>query len=207
MANEITRMGKWFIGAELVLVVVGMCVVAAISPDPNVTPESAAGVLALVAAGAVAIERVLEGIWTLVGLKNDWWPMNRMKQAVDTFTGGLNEQLTDVFTDAESFVRRLGEAEKWADDTLNDALEDVDRLRTTTLDNLQTLAQNAPANQRLQFAAASADRALNFLESKYPDLQRATFITGQSLDIAAEFVATFKDNPGRRLISVLKTGW
>jgi len=182
--------------------VAGTVVVAAISPDPNVTPESAAGVLALVTAGAVAIERLLEGIWTLVGLKKSWWPMSTIKESVDDFTAGIDKQLTNDFANIEGFVNELKNAGKLTATRLNDIQADIDHLRTTTVDNLTTLAQNAPANQRLQYAAASADRALNYLESKYPELQSAAFVTGRSLDIAADFVATFKDNPGRRLISI-----
>jgi hypothetical protein len=201
-APEISGSGRWVIGAGLVLAVVGAIVVAAISPDPNVTPESAAGVLALVTAGAVAIERILEAFWTLVGLKNDWWPMSAIKKSVDDFTAGVNKQLANDFANVEGFVKELQKAGKVTADRMTEIKADIERLRTTTVDNLETLARNAPANQRLQFAAASADRALNFLESKYPELQRATFVTGRSLDIAADFVATFKDNPGRRLISI-----
>jgi hypothetical protein len=200
--NNVSRGGWGFIVLGLLLAAALTFVVAAYSPEPNVTPESAAGILALVTAGAVAIERILEAFWTFVGLKNDWWPMSAMKKSIDDFTADINKQLTDDFSKVQGFVEELHQAQKLTDDRLDAIKADIDRLRTSTVANLKTLAGNAPANQRLQFAAASADRALNFLESKYPEVQRAAFLSGRSLDIAADFVATFKDNPGRRLISI-----
>jgi hypothetical protein len=140
----------------------------------------------------------------MVGLatKNSWWPMNRASQAVNKFVGNLNEQLSGAFTNAEDIVKRIAQAKDWSDEQLTKARQDIDNIRDTTLSNLQTLAQNAPADQRLQLAAATVDRSLSFLESKYPDLERTTLVAGQSIDIAADFVATIKDNPGRRLISI-----
>jgi hypothetical protein len=201
---QISRAGKWVIGAGLVVAVALTVVVAAISPDPNISPESAAGVLALVAAGAVAIERILEGVWMLVGLgtKNTWWPMNRASQAVDSLVGNLDEELKGVYSNAMEIVEGIAQAKNWSAEQLENARQDIENIRNTTLTNLQTLAENAPANQRLQLVAATVDRSLSFLESKYPDLERAMLIAGRSIDIAADFVATFKDNPGRRLISI-----
>lgn len=202
--SELTRPGKVVIGVGLLLALVGTVLVALFSPDPVVTPETAAAVLAIVTAGAVAIERVIEGAWTLVGLvaKNTWWPMNRANEQVNGLVNNLDQELVGVYTNAAEIVRGIVAAKKLGNDLLNSALADLETIRDTTFIDLQTLAQNAPANQRVQFVAAATSRSLEFLESKYPDLQKAMLVANRSIDITAAFVETFKDNPGRRLISI-----
>jgi hypothetical protein len=143
-APEISGTGRVVMYVGLALVLLGTIAVAAFAPDPNVTPESAAGVLALVTAAAVAIERILEGLWTLVGLRTPWWPMSRMVQAVNTFADYPNEQLEDVFNNVDGFVQQLRDDGKLADDKVEDIRADITNLRTTTLRNLQTLVRNAP---------------------------------------------------------------
>jgi hypothetical protein len=68
----------------------------------------------------------------------------------------------------------------------------------------QALAQNSRTNEELQLAAATPNAALSVLECKYhPLLQAATLVTSWSIEITAELAATFRDQRGHRLISIL----
>jgi hypothetical protein len=73
-------------------------------------------------------------------------------------------------------------------------------------DRIAELRTMAPDNQRIQLVATSAAQYLNGLEKAYadksPELHRALKTAQASVDGMQNFLVSFKDNPGRRLISL-----
>jgi hypothetical protein len=64
-----------------------LLVVVALIPVSVPDEAGAAAVLAMVAAGAVAIERALEIFWTMVGSSRpgNWWPLKPIGEWLNTF--------------------------------------------------------------------------------------------------------------------------
>ena len=61
-------------------------------------------------------------------------------------------------------------------------------------------------NQRMQLLAAAASQNVTYLHKKYgeavPDLEQALDTANAAINGLQDFLATFKDNPGRRLLSI-----
>jgi hypothetical protein len=85
---------------------------------------------------------------------------------------------------------------------LENAPQDIERLKKR-FDELRKLA---PGNQRVQLLAAAASQNVKYLTEKYGDdlveLKDAATVAYSAIDGLQDFLATFKDNPGRRLISI-----
>jgi hypothetical protein len=91
-------------GGRSVLVVLGLLLLAlliVVALIPVSVPDAAgsAAILAMVTAGAVAIERTLEGFWTVVGTSRlgNWWPLKPIGERLNTFVDQLNEPLNDFY--------------------------------------------------------------------------------------------------------------
>jgi hypothetical protein len=58
----------------------------------------------------------------------------------------------------------------------------------------------------VQLLSAAASRTVGYLQEKYgkviPDLERDARVANMAVNGLQDFLATFKDNPGRRLISL-----
>lgn len=63
-----------------------------------------------------------------------------------------------------------------------------------------------PDNERVQLLVTAASPHVDYLRKKYeanlPNLNAAAAIAGTAIDGLQNFIASFKDNPGRRLISI-----
>src|SRR5262249_42860156 len=64
------------------------------------------------------------------------------------------------------------------------------------------LALLAPDRQHVQLLAASAVNAVSYVERLLPEAQSEAAIAMQAITGVTDFVETFKENPGRRLISI-----
>jgi PASTA domain len=198
--RRVTKSGKWAMWLGALALVGAIFLVALFSPGPSITPANAAAVLALVTAGAVAIERIIEAGWTVVGLRlSTSWPMSQPKQAMNS---GLEQQARNAYEKAKQIVTSVADAQDKGDDWAEKIYKEIGDLQKTTLQDLKTLAQSAPDNQGARLVANTVDQSLAFIEKKYPELKEAMGVAGQAIDITADFVETFKDNPGRRLISI-----
>jgi hypothetical protein len=90
----------------------------------------------------------------------------------------------------------------WAQEQLPQLREELKALKR----RIAELRTMAPDNQRLQLVAASASQYINGLEKAYAstseELRRALNTAKATIDGMQDFLASFKDNPGRRLISI-----
>lgn len=192
------RWGLLWTLAILILILfflVALCPIA-----PNVGFTGPAAVLSLITAVAVGIERIIEGFWTIIGMtKGSFWPLSLINEQVNGMVNNLDEKLRPVYEEAEKAMNELAAAEKWTQEKLAEAKRELDELKTRTT-RLKALA---PDNQRVNMIAASAFQGVSFLEKKYPQAIRSAEVAHQAIVGVSDFVATFKDNPGRRLISIL----
>lgn len=192
-------------GGRLALVVSGilllaLLIVVALIPV-NVPDEAgAAAILAMVTAGAVAIERALESLWTMVGSSRlgNWWPLKPIGERLNKFVDQLNEPLNDFYQQAKA---RAGDASE-ASANFQPWLEDADRYLGELERNIKRLQQLAPGDSEARAIAAGASRAVVGLQKHYPGLQSVATDANKALASVNEFVQTFEDNPARRLMSL-----
>ena len=168
-------------------------------------PDSMAA-LAFITGAAVGIERTIEALWTMLGgLLGSYWPLNVINNQVLTLSDELDTSLKPFHEEA---IKKIEEAKKIANldpaikKRLEDAPADIKRLKKR-FDELQRLA---PGNQRVQLLAAAASQNVDYLTEKYGDvvagLKDAATVANSAIDGLQNFLASFKDNPGRRLISI-----
>lgn len=182
------------------LLLIGMFIVAVFSPAPNANLTATAA-LAIITTTAVGIERIIEAMWTLVGMLKkfgSFWPLNIINKQVEDLIGGLNENLSPVFEQASAAIADAQAAGTLTAEKVAEARAELDRMKT----HIAELKKLAPDNQRVQLISASAFQGVNYLEKKYPGVRDAAAIANQAIIGVSDFVATFKDNPGRRLISI-----
>ena len=182
-----------------VILVIIFCYVSGNANTTAVAQGNAAGLLALIAAAAVGIERILEGFWTIVGqLSHAWWPINEMAAQVKKLEDDLNTQLEGVYTSAASVISKADEAGNEITKELTQFNSKLTEMRTRITD-LQGLANG---NQRVNLIAATAQQNIGLLEQMYPGVKDRVQLANQAIAGLTDFVASFRDNPARRISSL-----
>lgn len=198
--------------ATLVLVAVMLLVFNFIIPtDPSgkVVVNSfkdAATTLAFIGGAAVGIERVLEAFWTFMGgVVGTYWPLNVINKQVQTLVVDLDDALKPFHEEALQRIKELENAGNATDEglaRLKKAETEIGQLKAR-FDDIKKLA---PDNQRVQLLTAAASQNVALLREKFGDLltdtDRTVTVANTAIGGLQDFLSTFKDNPGRRLISI-----
>jgi hypothetical protein len=191
----------WIVGTGTLLLIAACIVVAAVTQTPNPGFKDAAATLAFISATAVAIERIIEGMWTFLGgILGGYWPLTAINKQVNNMVADLETALKPFHMKTELRLNELKELK--IDVRLHDAENEIDRMKA----RFDDLTRLAPSNQRVQLLAAAASQNVAYLSKKYkevrPELEQATATANAAINGLQDFLATFKDNPGRRLISL-----
>jgi hypothetical protein len=168
--------------------------------------KDAATTLAFIGGAAMGIERVLEAFWTFMGgVVGTYWPLNVINKQVQTLVVDLDSALKPFHEEALKKIAALKNASTTTAtelERLNKAEHEIGALKAR-FDEIKKLA---PDNQRVQLLTAAASQNVAFLQEKFADLltdaDRATKVANTAIGGLQDFLATFKDNPGRRLISI-----
>ncbi|HYR07174.1 MAG TPA: hypothetical protein VEQ60_05385, partial [Longimicrobium sp.] len=191
--------GRPLAGWLTVALIVALVLVYFLAPASNARFKDAAAALAFITGAAVAIERIIEGFWTFVGgVSSGYWPLNRIREQVNQLESELDTALGDTVTDAAAALAAAG---KTAGEVAL-ATADLNNRLVQTKAGLAKIRSLAPDNQRAQMLATLAAKHLAYVQSKYPDVEKATKAAAATIDGLQDFVASFKDNPGRRMISL-----
>ncbi len=192
-------------GLATPLLAVAAAAVAVWAPEAGGQSGDAAAVLAFVGAAAVSIGRVIEGGWTILGsLRGTFWPLNAVSRQVDELMTDVDTALRPFHEDLERVLAGIAETNEAAQRKLEAARGEVQKLRQR-FDGLKQLPADT---QRAQLVAAAASQNVRYLGEKYGerlpelDLKDATRIVDEAINGLQNFAASFKDNPGRRLISL-----
>jgi len=191
--------GIWAL-VVLGIVLLGLTIGVASIEVPTIDQTNAATILGLVTAGAVGIERALEGFWTMVGMSRlgNWWPLKPIGERLDEFVDQLNTPLNDFYQRAQAQMETASEATA----NFRPWLEDKDTYLRELSSHIRDLQQLAPGSREAQAIAARASRAVVGLEKHYPQLRSYAASANKALASVNEFVQTFEDNPARRLLSL-----
>lgn len=184
-------------GVALLLLAIG---VSLLKPGPEITTANAAAVLALVTAGSVGIERVVESFWTIVGMTKlgNWWPLNPIGVRLDAFVDSLNKQLTPFYKAAAEATKEASSVSDEVKRGLKNGHEYLEKLDT----HIEDLKQLEPGNPLARESAAGASQTVVGLKQLYPHLESYASEANRALAGVNEFVQTFQDNPARRLMSL-----
>jgi hypothetical protein len=176
-----------------------LIVVVALIPV-DVPGKEGAGILALVTAGAVAIERILESFWNMVGTSRlgNGWPLKPIGERLDAFIDELNGPLNDFYEQAKPRVNEATEASEKLAPWLDSANGYLDDLRK----RIKKLQQLEPGDLQAREIPAGATRAGIGLQKHYPDLRDRAAAANKALASVNKFVQAFEDNPARRLMSL-----
>ncbi len=167
--------------------------VAQFSRQPNIGYSDSAAILAVVAAVAIGIERVLEAGWTIIGLtSNAWWPFNMIGNQANQLLKLANNQLDPIYVEVDKAIDQLEAVD------MDKARKELQAIKS----QIDTLMHAAPSSQQVNLVSVRALQALEYLDRKYPGVIRQIDIAQQTLYGVADFVATFKENPAKRLVSI-----
>jgi hypothetical protein len=83
--------------------------VALLAPESNGRFKDGSTALVFIAGAAVAIERAIEALWTILGgTLGAFWPLNWVRKQVDALTVSLGSSITLVITQVTATLSRSG---------------------------------------------------------------------------------------------------
>jgi hypothetical protein len=185
------------------LLSVTIALVALLAPESNSRFKDASTALVFITGAAIAIERAIEALWTMLGgTLGAFWPLNWVRKQADALTDSLANSITLVTTQLTATLTRAGEMTKFAEDRLPEVTKELEALKA----QIAGVKQMAPDSQRLQLVAAAAANYINGLDTLYAkkseELRQALGTAKSTINGMQNFLSSFKDNPGRRLISI-----
>ena len=159
--------------------------------------------LTFIGGAALMIERIIEVFWTILGgIIGTFWPLNTVARQVMEMETDLKNAMTPFYASAKEGLNKLAEAENWTGAAITAAGAEIDTLQT----RLGQISAYPASNQRYQLLVAAAAQNVKYLQAKYgavrPDLARDMAVADSAMSGLKDFLAGFKDNPGRRLISI-----
>jgi hypothetical protein len=162
-------------------------------------PASAGAMLAIITASAVGIERTIEVFWTLIGqLANGWWPFNKMFTEVSALEQDVKTQLATASATIDS---ALAKADKLTDDAKSRLIKSQEEMKKLQ-GRIAELEKLAPGNQRVSLIAATVNQGVGMITQHQPAIDFNLGLIDQSLAGLTDFVASFKENPVRRMINI-----
>lgn len=163
----------------------------------------AAATIGFITGAAVGIERVIEGLWNALGSRiGAYWPMTSISRQVHDLELELNDALKPFHGHLSQALATAQSTDQAIPAYLTSAQKDLDSMQRRFND----IRAHGPSNQRMQLLAASAAQSVNFLVTKYenkiPQLREGVALADTAIGGLQDFLSTFKDNPGRRLLSL-----
>lgn len=199
----------------VVLLVVSGLVSAAISDESNVGFADNAAVLAFVTGIAVAIERIIEVLWSVVGQSRwgNWWPLNQVREAFNKVEAETNQVLKPLFTSTKDALASARNAFEQGSQQFNDLqgqLDELESARVGLAAKMENAKKLAPGSARLALAAEIGEAGSDAVERATTALGDAAGNVKNLLDasrlnsqLAIDVISSFDDNPARKVASIL----
>ena len=184
---------------------------------PPTTPNSGFGdanmVLTFIAGASVGIERAIEGVWGIVNMKTPWWPLNALTSSVRDFETEFDSlvdgPLAGIGGELQTAVAVLAQAGEAQADVAA-GLASVEATRADLHRRAIAVRRLGPGNERLKLMtdivleadAQAAAPLLNAGNNALNDAGAAIRNASSVATTALQVVGAFKDNPGRRVLSL-----
>jgi hypothetical protein len=198
----------------LVFVVSAILALVIAPAKPNVGFSDSAAVLAFVSLVAVAIERIIEGLFVvLAGPLGEWWPFSLAKNEFDRFETQTNDLLGPIVNQTISELdgaKAVGSKSQAEIDAIDSQIEML-RADQTRLSQryAEVTAKLAPGSSRLARVGEINTEITKQLTAVHTQFsasigQARTLLSAatETADRATLILSSFKDNPARRLASL-----
>ena len=158
---------------------------------------------------ALVIERLIEAGWTLSSTTRlgSYWPMSGIAAYAGQLVSNLDAAFAPFVVEAEAAVQAAGGASAEVQQAATALKQDITRFGQEIAD-LRKVGQ--PGNQQNLLLSAATAQRIQYLKAKYASqlgaVSRAATLASSAVNSLQDFVATFKDNPGRRIISICVGG-
>jgi hypothetical protein len=200
----------------LTAIFLASAVVAALVAPPKANRgfADAASVLAFISLAAVAIERSIEGMYTVFsGRLGQWWPLKLVRAEFDTFESHTDDLLGPILQatleglDIARDAATTGSADALA---LQGQIDEITtqglRLKTQFDDVRQKLVPGSDRLARVGEINAQITGALRQAQavttSATQDAREALRVASDGAERAALIISSIQDNPARRLASL-----
>jgi len=154
---------------------------------------------AVISGSALGIERVIEIGWIIIGLTiGPWWP-------VETVSSRITSLVTNTDTLLQPFQARVkAQIATWKASG-GDRLQQVDLAEQALAGMMAALTsiESGVNSQQLQVYVSNAVASATELQQMINTSEQGIMVADHALDTLASVVASFKDRPARRLISLL----
>jgi hypothetical protein len=173
------------------------------TPATNAAFKDATSTLAFVSGAAVAIERVIEAFWTFLGSAlGAYWPLTAVTRQVNALVAELDTSMKPFHEDLKGKLEKLASEGRLTQEEMERGKVEIDRIKRR-FDELKAMA---PDNQRVQLLTAAASQHVSYFYARYKgivaEIDRAGAVANTAISGLQDFLVSFKDNPGRRLISI-----
>jgi hypothetical protein len=196
--NKFTRVWGWTIFCIVVLAVL-FAMTSFLSAEPNVNFASTAVALSVIGAIAVGIERVIEAFWSFMGVMGkNHWPLDSVVSSSDKLVTQLDGVLLPYYEKVEKAIETAKTTATKIPDDIAKASTELEQLKAT-LEYWKTTIFSDPKYQEISVKVLKSTSALQEI---FPELTDTTIVTNKAIQTAQEFVDSFRENPGRRLISI-----
>jgi len=196
------KKGPWvWIGLAAVVVLIVLFILFTFLPPPmalNFASDTIA--LGIIAAVAVGIERIIEGIWTILELVQKYdWPLGNWETKYEELVNRLDEKSKPLVEQVNKTIAQINTATKEGLDHKNDIAGALQTLQGNLLDLKITTRTG-----KFQEAYSATLNGIGALQKILKDDNFNTVAGEVStvIDDVSDFVSSFKENPGRRLISI-----
>jgi hypothetical protein len=208
-------MRRWAVSLVVVLVFCALFAVLIAPARPNAGFKDAASVLALISLSAVAIERGIEAFFSAMsGRLGEWWPLRAVRAEFDTFETSTNAVLGDV---ARMTLDELAAARDLADQTadkvaaLQGLIDGIEGERARLHQQLDDVTRKLPpGSARLARLGEIGSSMATTLHDAHGRSMEYTTEGGKALRAASDaaeraslIIASFTDNPARRVASLI----
>ncbi len=182
----------------LVVLVLAFYLAAWRSPEANAQFASDVVALTVIGAIAVGIERIIEAFWAFwEWTGNARNPLGPLSNEYRRIMAELDEKLQPFSDGAAKMVQEVAKAKEFTKTQASGAKAELEAVRKTLAELIPNI--NDPKFEEM---AGTALKQITALEQKYPELEEKARTAGMAVDSAVNFVDTFKENPGRRLLSI-----
>lgn len=195
-----TKQQTWyFLIAAGAILIIGIVLAGFYQTVPNPGFRNAGEVLTFITLASVAIERLLEGFWTFIGLtKGTFWPFSAFSQQIESMSTELNQVVNPFYKQLTQAVDEAKIVNRWTDQEYAAAKKQVADLQAS----IDQITKFAPGSPQATAVASAAAQLISNIQKKYPTLDTLATFANEAISGFANFIVTPIDNLGRRFISL-----
>lgn len=167
--------------------------------------SDASAAITFTTGAALVIERLIETGWTIYATTKagSYWPMSGVSTYVTQLVNNLDTAFDPFLAEANKTLATAAGTTETIKTAVTGLKQDITRFKGEIAE-LRKLGQ--PSNQQSLLLSAATAQRIHYLKVKYSatldTVGYAATLASSAVDGLQNFAATFKDNPGRRIISI-----